>query len=353
MSILVVGAGPTGLTAALELRRHGLDADIIERRTDASNLSRAVGILPSSMRALGPSGAAEAIRAEAVQVSAMIVHRGAREIARLPFEGGPDASILGLAQDRTEAHLRAALQRYGGQVQYGRAFQSLTQDGSGVEVTLSDGETRRYDHVIGADGVSSQVRQALGLSYDGISLDGAWSIADVEARNWPDRAATKLYWLPKGQIAIVVPMEAQRFRIVCSLPDALAALPVAMDVTRIHRQGTFHIDVRQVSQYRVGRVFLAGDAAHCHSPAGGRGMNLGISDAADLAERFARGTLEGYHQARHAAGREVLDLSERLRRTMMSGQPWVRPLVALGLRTVSAVPALRRKITGAMAPADS
>ncbi|MFN3955790.1 MAG: FAD-dependent oxidoreductase [Pararhodobacter sp.] len=343
MKVLIVGAGPTGLTAAVELARRGISADLIERRAGPSQLSRAVGILPSSMDILVPSGVAAEIDAQSVHPAGVIFHDGAAPLARITLPAQGRARIWALAQDRTEAILAAALERHGGSLRYGERFLGLEQHAGGVQVRTSRGEAV-YDYVVGADGVRSAVRGALGLPFEGIDLPGEWSIADVESDAWPDWNWFKGFLLPQGQVAVVLPLSPGRFRVVCSLPDALAALPVAMPVRRLIRADRFTIAVRQVPRYALGRVYLAGDAAHCHSPVGGRGLNLGVADAADLAARLAgeRGGLEGYHAARHREGRRVIAFSERGRKVVQSRSVPVRMLRNGMIRLAGSIPWLGR-----------
>ena len=344
--ILIVGAGPTGLTAAVELARRGILPTVIDRKAEPSPLSRAVGILPATMKILAPSGASETIRAEAVPLERAVFHSVDRPIGKIALHlpGDRDNHFFSLAQDRTEHHLRMAFERLGGAVRYGESFVDLSQDEDGVAVQIGDTE-RQFSHVIGADGVGSPVRRALGLDFKGFDLPETWSIADVDAEGWAGTREFHVYRLGRGRVVVVVPMEAARFRLVSNTPDSLVALPVPMNVTRIRRTDTFRISVRQVSRYVVGRVFLAGDAAHCHSPVGGRGMNLGIADAADLARRFAEGGLDDYHAARHGEGRAVIRLSERARRTLLSGNPLVAGLVRVGFALATHVPPLGRNAT--------
>ena len=143
---------------------------------------------------------------------------------------------------------------------------------------------------------------------------------------------------------MVAPLEPTRFWVISNTGDALAALPLKMNVTNIRRAGAFKISIRQVAQYGVGRVFLVGDAAHCHSPVGGRGMNLGIADGAELARRMAEGGLEGYGEARHKVGKKTIAGSEAARKVMTSRNPVTRLLVLAVLKTVSLMPALQRQI---------
>ena len=341
MRVLIAGAGPTGLTAAVELARRGVEVEVAERRDAPSELSRAVGILPASIAILTPSGAASAIMREAVAFTAFMVYRDADLVADLPLNFDDRSRLWGLAQDRTEEHLIDALARHGASVRYGSPLEGFEQDETGVDARYGDREGR-FDDLIGADGVDSVVRRTLGLAYDGFELPHRWSIADVICDDWPEPTAFKGFLLPHGHVVIVAPIEAARFRVIASLPDALKALPVPMRVREIRRTGEFRISVRQADRYGEGRVLLAGDAAHCHSPAGGRGMNLGIADAAELAERMTSGRLDGYSASRHAAGAHVIAFSERGRKTVQSDNPIKRATVFAAMRAMGSVPALGR-----------
>lgn len=340
-SVVIVGAGPTGLAAAVELARRGVIATVIERRLGPSQLSRAVGILSGTMEILARSGTDVPVRDEAIRFTRLTFHDGPRPIARFPLNFDDSSRVWGLPQDRTEHHLAETLARLGGELRYDCPFEDIEATESGVTLRAG-GALMRADYLLAADGVHSDVRRALGLEFPGRDLPGDWSIADVDCASWPDPEGFNGYLLPRGDVAVVVPMAPGRYRVIASRPDALAALPVPMAVRRVNKRARFAISVRQVSAYRVGRVCLAGDAAHCHSPVGGRGMNLGIADAADWAERLVEGRLDGYGAARRAAGRHVIALSERGRSMVQARAAWKRRLLRTALATASASPPVAR-----------
>ena len=351
MQVLVVGAGPTGLTAGVELARRGVAVTVIDKRDAASALSRAVGITPRSLETLAPSGVTEALLAEGIRFRGARFYRGARLHFELPFKvdrvcHGYDF-LLGLAQDRTEAHLAEACRRLGGEIRYGRKLTGLQDEGERVAVETSDGAAC-YDYVIGADGIHSTVRALLGIGFPGFDLPETWSIADVTAAGWPNPSHFTACLLPEGGVVVVVPLEAERYRVIANRPDALQALPLAMTLRDVRREGQFTISIRQVENYAKGRVFLAGDAAHCHSPAGGRGMNLGIADAADLAWRLAEGGLENYSAARHGEGKRTIAFSERARRQLTAASPARRAVMFGAMKLVSWLPPLQRRAAAAV-----
>ncbi|QDU79382.1 Pentachlorophenol 4-monooxygenase [Polystyrenella longa] len=346
MHILITGAGPTGLTAAVELSRLGFQTTVIDQSENPSLLSRAVGILPKSLYILKPSGVTDLLLTEGIKIREGRFFLGTEQPLSISLQGGhPEYDfLLALAQDRTEALLRQVYEQHGGVVHYGSKLTGLRQTENQVFAQINDGEEQAFDYLIGADGVHSTVRKSLDIGYDGFQLPETWSIADVDAINWPHAENICLMTLSAGRIVVVVPLAENRYRVVSNTPAALETLPVPMEVQKVRRTDDFHISIRQVHEYQRSRVFLAGDAAHCHSPAGGRGMNLGIADAADLAQRFQTGTLDGYQKSRSPEGAHTIKLSERLRKTMTSSNPFVKGLRWSVLKTISKSSYLQRKL---------
>jgi 2-polyprenyl-6-methoxyphenol hydroxylase-like FAD-dependent oxidoreductase len=345
MKVLVVGAGPAGLTTAVELARRGIVSDVIDLRESGSGLSRAVGIMPASLEILRPSGVSGKLLAEGMKFRQVRIYRHSSLALTLPLhvDGANGEFILGLAQDRTETHLRDVFSELGGTVRYGTELVDLRQDANKVTAEMRDGATLDYDYVVGADGARGTTRGLLNIEFRGHDLPETWSIADVDAEGWPHADAFTVCRLSGGRVVVVAPLEPQRFRVISNTEDALAVLPLKLNVTNIRRAGTFKISIRQAAEYGVGRVFLVGDAAHCHSPVGGRGMNLGIADGAELARRMVEGGLEGYGEARHKVGREIIAGSEAVRKVMTSRNPVTRFLVLMVLQIASLVPTLQRQ----------
>jgi 2-polyprenyl-6-methoxyphenol hydroxylase-like FAD-dependent oxidoreductase len=344
MRVLIVGAGPTGLTAALELARRGIDTKIVDRRAEGSGLSRAVGIMPASLEILKPCGVSERLLAEGIRMADFHFFLDARKLLSFTTRRADPKHdfLLALPQDRTEAVMRNRLAERRIKVAFGTTLAGFEQSSEGVTAAYADRTTERFDYLIGADGMHSTTRRILGVAFNGYDLPETWSIADVEACAWPYRDSFVVSALRDGRVAVVAHIGEERYRVISNTPDALATLALPLDVSRLHRQGTFGISVRQVDDYQVGRVLLAGDAAHCHSPVGGRGMNLGIADAAELAQRLADGELSGYSASRHRAGKAVIAASEGARKIVTSGKWSRRMLFRLGLTAVRLLPPLKR-----------
>ena len=346
MKVLVVGAGPTGLTAAIELSRRGVQPTVVDRRDSASTLSRAVGITPRSLGLLSHSGAADPLIAEGIAMDGLRVYHGQKLNLEMPLRSTRafHPNLVCLPQDRTEAIMADVLARYGTTVTYGVKFEGLQHTAEGVLARFNNGVEETFDHVIGADGIRSTVREQAGIAYPGFDLKDRWSVADVDIANWRHPGCLTVVQAGPGRVAVVVPIGDARYRVVAVGESALEAMPLPMDVTKVRREGSFVISVRIADTYSTGNIHLAGDAAHAHSPVGGRGMNLGIADAAELARRLVDGGLDGYSEARHQEALEARRITERGRK-MSTGPNLGRRLAFRGLVTAARLlPSLRRRL---------
>lgn len=346
MKILVVGAGPTGLTTAIELARRGLKPTVVDRRDSASTLSRAVGITPRSLELLSQSGASETLISEGFAMDGLRVYYGESLSLSMPLSSNRafHPNLVCLAQDRTETILADTLSKYGTQIHYGVQIDELNQMNDGVIARFNNREEEKYDHVVGADGIKSTVREQAGISYPGFDLDQVWSIADVDLEDWQHPGCLTMVQAGPGIVVVVVPLGESRYRVVASHENALRAMPLKLNVSTIRREGTFKISVRMASTYSTGKIHLAGDAAHCHSPVGGRGMNLGIADAAELARRLVEDDLEGYTTARHEEAMIARKITERGRK-ISTGHNFARRFMFRSLISgVKVLPSLRKRI---------
>lgn len=346
MNVLIVGAGPTGLTAAIELARRGIKPTIIDQRDNASTLSRAVGITPRSLELLSHSGASDPLIAEGIAMDGLRVYHGQKlNLAmELRSKRAFHPNLVCLPQDRTEAIMADVLTKHETTVQYGVKLKELKQTTEGIIARFDNGVESIFDHVIGADGIRSTVREQAGIAYPGFDLKERWSVADVDIADWRHPGCLTVVQAGIGKVAVVVPIGENRYRIVATGENALSTMPLPLDIINIRREGAFTISVRIAETYSTGKIHLAGDAAHAHSPVGGRGMNLGIADAAELAHRLVDGELEGYSASRHNEALTARAITERGRK-MSTGPNLPRRIVFRGLvNAANILPPLKRRL---------
>jgi 2-polyprenyl-6-methoxyphenol hydroxylase-like FAD-dependent oxidoreductase len=333
--VLIVGAGPVGLTAACQLARLGVPARVVDALDEPTTESRAVGVHARSMEMLSALGVLPRLEALGRRIPAieMVDGRTGATRTRLDVTGVPSRHpyILDIPQPDTEAVLAERAAELGVAVERGVALTALTQDDSGVEVTLrsrNGAETARFRWVIGADGGHSTTRALAATKLQGGFHGQHFAMADVDVDTaWaPD--AIRMFLHPDG-MGILFPLAGDRARIMFLVePPSAGTEPTLEQIQALAdaRMGGkvtvrnprwltyFEVHHAQVPQYRVGRVLLAGDAAHIHSPAGAQGMNTGIQDAANLAWKLALvarhraepALLDSYHDERHPVGAMVV-----------------------------------------------
>jgi len=348
--VLIVGAGPVGLTAAVELVRRGRAVRIVDKAPAPTDLSKAVAVNVQSLELLEPSGLTERLVAAGIHLKQ----------ANLSFEGEPLARLdlsatdhrfnflLALPQNETERVLGERLAELGVTVDRGLTVTGFEETGDGVTARMSreDGGTQevRSAWLLGCDGARSTVRTTLEIPFVGARYEEEWSLADISV-DWPTGFEGIYLGLHRsGEILFTVPIGPGRLRAVSQTPDVLGLLPPEARVTETHWESRFHVALRQAERYQQGRCFLAGDAAHVHSPAGGRGMNLGMWDACSFAARLEAGTLDGYTAERHPIGERILTFTDRLFRVAgLKSRPLQLVRNTL-LRNLAPLPAVQRRI---------
>lgn len=334
---LVVGAGPTGLATALLLAHRGIRARVIERAGERVPRSKALLINPRSLQLLDHTGVSDAIREAGHPVTGMrLWHGSERATARLRFDAGGarrrERSPLPyvLTQTATERLLEDALRVAGVEVE--RQVELLdvrddpTEASVGCELRHADGSVEQVDAavVVGADGHRSRVRQALGIGFPGTTYDRPFGLADVRLGATPlDADAANLLVLPDGGM-LAIRIEGDLWRLAGTISDPLARLPTGTHVGEVVWQSTFDVSHRVAARMSSGRCALAGDAAHVHSPFGGRGMNLGIEDAYVLATLVAEDRLDAYDHLRRPVDRRVTNRVRRMTDMGRSASPVAR-----------------------------
>ena len=348
-SVLVAGAGPVGLAAANRLARNGAAVRIVDRAEAATPFSRALAINIRTLDLLAASGLSDKLIAAGQKIHRMILHAGDRRLAVLHLDRLVHRFnfILSLPQSWTERLLAEDLAALGVRVERGTALVGFTQSDHGVNATLDGGGgavTARADYLVGADGAHSRVREVLGLEYPGAAHHHRWSLADVRL-DWPYADDTvSLFMNPDGAVLLVIPMGDRRFRAVATVPDVLSRLPFGRPAGAPIWQAEFTTSHRIVERYRAGRVYLCGDAAHIHSPAGGRGMNLGIEDATVLADRIRGGGLETYSADRRRIGQSIIRQTDALLAAAARRDPLGRALRDLAIRLLLPLEPVQRRI---------
>jgi 2-polyprenyl-6-methoxyphenol hydroxylase-like FAD-dependent oxidoreductase len=342
-----VGAGPTGLLLAGDLAAAGVPVTVLERRAEESPLSRALGVHARTLEMLDARGIADELIGTGQKLSSLaVIGRTYLDLSGLPTRF---PFLLATSQHNVERLLEQRVRSLGAEFASSVLVTDVRQDAGHVEVDFhtESGEagTRRAAYLVAADGAHSTVREKLGMPFPGRSVLQSVMLADVELAD-PPGDVVQISANHAG-LAFLAPFGDDRYRIIAwnrnrQVPDSDPLdLDEVRQVTRLvlgsdfgmrdpRWISRFHSDERIVPQYRAGRVFLAGDAAHVHSPIAGQGMNTGLQDSANLSWKLgaayhcwaSEGLLDSYHAERHPVGQYVIRFTGALVRTAQIRPDW-------------------------------
>ncbi|ANN70664.1 FAD-dependent monooxygenase [Bordetella bronchialis] len=380
--ILIAGAGPVGLTLAMSLKRRGVDVRIVDKSSARSDKSKALVMWPRTLELMAIQGCAAAFIGAGMRCRGARIFADGDMLAHVRFDiarSTYDYALM-IPQSETERVLEEQLAGLGLQVERRVELVAFQEQADGVIATLRhpDGrqETVEAAYLCGCDGAHSTVRHALDAPFEGNTMPSDWILADTYIDGEVAQDELTICWVPQG-VLVLFPMGGKRFRVIADIGTSSAQAPAAPTLAGMQevldQRGPkglraydpywlsgFRINERKVKEYRHGRVFLSGDAAHVHSPAGGQGMNTGMQDAFNLAWKLAMvwhghaapSLLDSYSPERSAVGDQVLRNAGNMTRIALLRNPVLRELRNLAAGTLSRIPALRQRMVDQLTEVD-
>jgi 2-polyprenyl-6-methoxyphenol hydroxylase-like FAD-dependent oxidoreductase len=361
--VAIVGAGPTGLTLAVTLASAGIPFVIVDRLAEGANTSRAAVVHARTLEVLDELGAAGDLIARGIPINKFAVRDGSHRLLTVPFDRLPTPYpyTLMVPQNQTEAVLLTRLRALGHDVHRPVEIATITQDPDGVTLTTGTGQTLRAGYAVGADGMHSAVREATGIGFTGSAYGESFVLADV-AMHWsPGPDEVSLTFATAG-LTVVAPLPGGHYRIVATVDDAPATpdlpfmqrlldqrAPDRGRITDLRWSSRFRVHHRVADHFRQGRLLLAGDAAHVHSPAGGQGMNTGIQDGYALGRAFATNHLDDYESRRRLVAQRVVTFADRMTRIATTRNKAVRSVRNIALPLLGHIRPLRTKLATELA----
>lgn len=344
--VLIIGAGPTGLVMACHLLRYGVKFRIIDKQKDRVHESRAFAIQAKSMEIFQNLGlAGELLKLARSNMDFVFFIDGKKQIEikfkHFNHQDTPFPSVYFLPQTETERILNDYLERKGVFVERQKELILFTQDTQGVRASIKNnikGNTEEVvcDYIVGCDGAHSSIRYVLKLSFEGNAYPQIFNLVDATIK-WSYSRNKFLFFLGKEGVFVHIPLAEKFSRVMLAkrskyaeekltVPHLAELESLASLLTQVPIQfinpiwiSTFRLHHRGVNLYYQNRAFLAGDAAHIHSPVGGQGMNTGIQDSTNLAWKIALvlrkntniGLLDTYETERHPVGKILLKTTDR------------------------------------------
>ena len=344
--VIIVGAGPTGLSLACQLTRHGIDFVVVEKNPSVTPYSKALGVHARTLEIYEQLGLAqEAVRRGSIAAKVRLLEKGEIvgevNLSNIGEGLSPYPYMLVLEQSENERLLYEYLQSQGRDVRWQTELESFSQNESGVSASVRNntGTSQIIEgkYLVGCDGPKSSVRHALGLSFEGSTFERLFYVADVQI-DWKFSHDALHGCLARNAVVAFFPMPGERrWRIVGAFPEGLdkdegeilyeeiearikEEAQLDLDITRVDWFSTYKVHTRHVEKFSAGRCFLAGDSAHIHTPAGGQGMNTGIQDAYNLAWKMAlvlkssaaERILDTYNEERLPNAKRLLQTTDRM-----------------------------------------
>lgn len=368
VDVLIVGAGPTGLTLALTLARYGISFEIIDRKTTPSNNSRAIGIQPRTIEVFSRLDVAKEVLDRARTIEKGNLYFSGQWTAKLEFSRlvTPYPFVTLLRQNETEAILEAALNEHGHYVQRGEALVSLTHYPSRVLAHLESDSNRTIEakYVVAADGANSSIRRMLALPFSGKSFKESWVLADMKAKWNISREEVHIFFSDRGVLE-VFPLTDDTIRITGNLASDESFSEAELrelieqrshmnvEIDEVEWFSLFRVHNRMVDSFIHNRVILMGDAAHINSPVGGQGMNTGIADSFNLGWKLwlhlkagaPFRVVDSYRDEREHVARNVLQTTNVATEVLQTTLPVLLPFQALGADVFTRVNLINQKIT--------
>ena len=377
--VIIVGAGPTGLSLACQLVRFGIDFVIIEKNPGVTEYSKAIGVQARTLEIYEQLGVVQqAIERGQIAGKIRIIAggrvRGEVDLADMGQGLSPYPYLFVLEQSKNEQLLYDYLQSHHQEVWWQTELEHFSQDEQGVtaQVKTAEGgsETIAAKYLVGCDGARSPVRHSLGLTFEGSTLERLYYVVDAQI-DWEFGADAGYGCISRDSLTFFFPMAGEkRYRIVGTFPEGFdrnvgeilyetieqrikGDTKLSLDLSNVKWFSVYKVNTRAVNKFAVGRCFVAGDAAHVHSPAGGQGMNTGIQDVYNLAWKMAfvikgyasEKLLETYNEERLPNAQRLLETTDRAFNVLV-GSNWFFSFMRMKILPLVAKYAIGREVVG-------
>jgi 2-polyprenyl-6-methoxyphenol hydroxylase-like FAD-dependent oxidoreductase len=358
--VIIIGAGPTGLSLACQCIRYGIDFVVVEKNATVTPYSKAIGVQARTLEIYDQLGLAQTAIERGTIASRVRLIEGGKLVGEMNLGNfGKDLSeypyMLMLEQSKNEAMLYEYVRNHGRDVRWNTELENFSQDDTGVTAQVKtpsgESETIRGKFLVGCDGASSPVRHGLGLTFEGSTFERLFYVADARV-DWEFPHDALHVCLAKEVFVAFFPMPGEnRYRVVGTFPESKneeqgevlyeeiekeikEQAKLDLELSDVRWFSLYKVHSRRVNKFSEGRCFVAGDAAHIHSPAGAQGMNTGIQDAYNLAWKLAlvvkgfasEKLLDSYNEERVANAERLLHSTDRMFE-LAAGSHWLMAFI--------------------------